>query len=88
MAAALRSAALKFAASLNQLDCHVIHVAGEDTVFSCYDLTTATKSNNGPSGSMLAFYSDTPASGFDTATVDTTVSGAQPRVGDEDPTPS
>ena len=74
MAAALRSAALKFVASLNQLDCHVIHVAGEEAVFSCYDVvTTAAKSKGEPSRSMLTFYSDSPSDGFDTAGVDATV---------------
>ena len=74
MAAALRSSALKFVASLNQLDCHVIHVAGEEAVFSCYDVvTTAAKSKGEPSRSMLTFYSDSPSDGFDTAGVDATV---------------
>ena len=49
--------------ALNQADCHAIHVAGEESVFSCYDVNNL----------MLAFYSDPPPDGFDTAVVDTTV---------------
>eukprot|EP00617_Octactis_speculum_P003173 CAMPEP_0185780226 /NCGR_PEP_ID=MMETSP1174-20130828/98404_1 /TAXON_ID=35687 /ORGANISM="Dictyocha speculum, Strain CCMP1381" /LENGTH=139 /DNA_ID=CAMNT_0028469705 /DNA_START=6 /DNA_END=425 /DNA_ORIENTATION=- len=61
--AALRNAALNFATALSQLDCRAVHVAGEESVFSCYDV----------SQSMLAFYSDPPPDGFDTAAVDAAV---------------
>lgn len=54
--AALRRAALKFAQALNQAECRIIHIVGDESVLSCYDV-------NG--SSMVAFYSDPPSDGFD-----------------------
>ncbi|CAM9500979.1 unnamed protein product [Phaeothamnion confervicola] len=45
--AALKRAATQFAATLDQNDCPVLHIAGETHLFSCYDL----------GDSVLAFYS-------------------------------
>ncbi|KAI9905176.1 hypothetical protein PsorP6_013793 [Peronosclerospora sorghi] len=46
----LKDAALQFAATLNQIDPHVVHVRGEQGMFSCY----------GSAHMILAFYSEMP----------------------------
>ena len=49
--------------------------AGEEAIFSCYDITA--RSNK----SILAFYSDPPPEGFDTAVVDATVAQVKDEFG-------
>ena len=44
------------AQALNRAECRIIHVVGDESVLSCYDV-------NG--SSMIAFYSDPPSDGFD-----------------------
>jgi hypothetical protein len=42
--------------ALNQPECGALHIAGDESVLSVYDVNRV---------SMLAFYSDPPSDGFD-----------------------
>nr|CCA14014.1 conserved hypothetical protein [Albugo laibachii Nc14] len=46
----LRKAAMQFAETLNQMDSQILHIKGDDTMFSCYGLDRT----------VLAFYSQLP----------------------------
>mmetsp|Transcript_15235 Transcript_15235/g.45112 ORF Transcript_15235/g.45112 Transcript_15235/m.45112 type:complete len:161 (-) Transcript_15235:433-915(-) len=61
--AALRRSAVKFAFTLDQNDWHSMHITGEESVFSCYDVH----------GCIIAFYSELQAMGFNSDKIDDVV---------------
>eukprot|EP00455_Lapot_gusevi_P036212 TRINITY_DN4020_c0_g1_i8.p1 TRINITY_DN4020_c0_g1~~TRINITY_DN4020_c0_g1_i8.p1 ORF type:complete len:165 (+),score=24.49 TRINITY_DN4020_c0_g1_i8:65-496(+) len=53
--ASMKKAALQFGSSMNQLDCPVIHIRGNNHLFSCFDIDT----------NILAFFSEMHGSVLD-----------------------
>jgi len=53
--ASLKKSAVQFGAALNQMECPVIHIRGNHTMFSCYDVDK----------NLLAFYSSMHSSLLD-----------------------